>query len=243
MAEAKRFPAHREWRGVRDTACDFVAWARLWGLLLAAVGKAPRSACRMALRYRWAAAYLHAHGYADSSTRGQRGAALRESHRRLYEQLRDAAEQFALLTGRGGRSRPIVLYDGENAARIVAEFPTLAGVPYQLLPVRLAGELDPDLRAFYLDAAERFGIPASVSAELSAVCGAIITDALPRAGACLVTESAALSPYLARRFPALSVFHLDAAAGEEEARRCARFIEETTGAKRSRETRPEQTGE
>lgn len=244
----------REWRGVGDTAYDFYEWCRMWGMFLGTFSKDLVPSLNATLYYRWMISYFCAHSFMDKNTLGQRGSALRMSHLLIYDIFRYVAENLVFLAKcdeKNGNAtelnKKVVLFDEMTMGQIMAGFPDLLGIPYQLLPVFLVSEVDQLTCVPYIDAVESFGLPSDTCPVPSSECGAIVTDALPHMGACFISSSmpcdgsTMASSYMARRFPNLPVFHLtfpvryeyeetveDAA---EDIKHCIKFIEETTGAK------------
>ncbi len=244
----------REWRGIGDTAYDFYEWLRMWGMLLGKFSKDLVPAVNSALHYRWVISYFCCHSFMDKNTLGQRGTALRMSHELIYDIFRYVAENLVYLAkcdSRNGNSaelnKKVVLFDEMTMGQIMAGFPDLLGIPYQLLPVFLVSEIDQLTCVPYIDAVESFGLPADACPVPSSECGALVLDALPHMGKCFISSSmpcdgsVMASSYMSRRFPNLPVFHLafpvryeyeetvpDAA---EDIKACIRFIEEQTGAK------------
>ena len=244
----------REWRGVGDTAYDFYEWLRMWGMLLATFSKDLVPALNSALYYRWVISYFCCHSFMDKNTLGQRGSALRMSHALIYDIFRYVAENMVFLAkcdrrngNCEGLNKKVVLFDEMTMGQIMAGFPDLLGIPYQLLPVFLVSEIDQLTCVPYIDAVESFGLPADTCPVPSSECGALVLDALPHMGTCFISSSmpcdgsVMASSYMSRRFPDLPVFHLtfpvryeyeetvsDAA---EDVKACIRFIEEQTGAK------------
>ena len=244
----------REWRGVKDTAYDYKEWLRMWGMLLATFSKDLIPALNTTFWYRWMISYMCCVGFMDKNIMGQRGSALQMSHLMIYDIFRYVAENLVLLAKgdkKNGNSaelnKKIVLFDEMTMGQIMAGFPDLIGIPYQLMPVFLVSEIDQLTCVPYIDAVESFGLPADTCPVPSSECGALVIDALPHLGSCFISSSmpcdgsTMASSYMSRRFPDLPVFHLtfpvryeyeetveDAA---EDIKACIRFVEETTGAK------------
>ena len=165
--------------------------------------------------------YFCAHSFMDKNTMGQRGTALRMSHLLIYDIFRYVAENLVFLAkcdAKNGNSvelnKKVVLFDEMTMGQIMAGFPDLLGIPYQLLPVFLVSEVDQLTCVPYIDAIESFGLPSDTCPVPSSECGAIVTDALPHMGACFISSSmpcdgsTMASSYMARRYPDLPVFHL-----------------------------------
>ena len=244
----------REWRGVKDTAYDFYRWAKTWGMLLMTFSHDLVPALNATLYYRWMVSYFCCHGFLDKNVMGMRGSNLRMSHNLLYDVFRYVAENLVFLAKcdkKNGNSealnQKVVLIDEMTMGQIMAGFPDLLGIPYQLLPVFLVSEIDQLTCVPYIDAVESYGLPADTCPVPSSECGAIVIDALPHMGSCFISSSmpcdgsTMASSYMARRFPDLPVFHLcfpvrymdeeTVQMGAEDIRACIKFIEEQTGAK------------
>ena len=244
----------REWRGVADTAYDFYEWLRMWGMLLGTFSKDLIPALNSVLHYRWMMSYLCCVGFMDKNTMGQRGSALKMSHLMIFDIFRYVAENLVLQAkgdAKNGNSaelnRKVVLFDEMTMGQLMAGFPDLIGIPYQLFAVFLVSEIDQLTCVPYLDAVESFGLPADCCPVPSSECGALVLDALPHMGKCFISSSmpcdgsTMASSYMARRFPDLPVFHLcfpvryedeeTVQCAAEDIKACIKFIEEQTGAK------------
>ena len=244
----------REWRGLKDTAYDYKEWLRMWGMLLGTFSKDLIPALNTTFWYRWMISYMCCVGFMDKNTMGLRGSNLQMSHLMIYDIFRYVAENLVLLA-KGDRkngnseelNKKIVLFDEMTMGQIMAGFPDLIGIPYQLMPVFLVSEIDQLTCVPYIDAVESFGLPADTCPVPSSECGALVIDALPHLGSCFISSSmpcdgsVMASSYMSRRFPDLPVFHLtfpvryeyeetveDAA---EDVKACIRFVEKQTGAK------------
>ena len=244
----------REWRGVADTAYDFYEWLRMWGMLLGTFSKDLIPALNSVLHYRWMMSYLCCVGFMDKNTMGQRGSALKMSHLMIFDIFRYVAENLVLQAkgdAKNGNSvelnRKVVLFDEMTMGQLMAGFPDLIGIPYQLFAVFLVSEIDQLTCVPYIDAVESFGLPADCCPVPSSECGALVLDALPHMGKCFISSSmpcdgsTMASSYMARRFPDLPVFHLcfpvryedeeTVQCAAEDIKACIKFIEEQTGAK------------
>ena len=244
----------REWRGLKDTGVDFYEWLRMWGMLLATFSKDLVPALGGAVHYRWMISYFCCHSFMDKNTLGLRGKALVMHHELIYCIFRYVAENLVLLM-KGDRkvgnseelSKKVVLIDEMTMAQLMAGFPDLVGIPYQLMPVFLLSEIDQLACMPYIDAVESYGLPADTCPVPTSECGACVVDALPHLGSCFISSSmpcdgsVMASAYTARRFRDLPTFHLTFPVRYEdesimktavtEVQNCIRFIEEQTGAK------------
>ena len=244
----------REWRGVKSTAIDFYEWARLWGMMLTTFGKDLVPAMNAVFHYRWMISYFNAHAFADKLTLGLRGKALTMHHELIFAIFRFVAENLVMLSkgdekngNSTGLSREVVLLDEMTMGQIMAGFPDLLGIPYQLLPVFLISEVDQLVCEPYIDAVEAYGLPSDTCPVPTSECGAVVLDALPHLGSCFISSSmpcdgsVMASEYTSRRFKDLPTFHLsfpvryeDESVMEQavtEVKNCIKFIEDQTGAK------------
>ena len=244
----------REWKGVESTLIDFTGWLKIWGMLLGTFSKDLIPALNTTFWYRWMISYMCCVGFMDKNTMGQRGNALKMSHLMTHDIFRYVAENLVFLAKcdeKNGNSqelnKKVVLFDEMTMGQIMAGFPDLLGIPYQLMPVFLVSEIDQLTCVPYIDAVESFGLPADCCPVPSSECGALVIDALPHMGKCFISSSmpcdgsTMASSYMSRRFPNLPVFHLcfpvryedeeTVQMGAEDIRACIRFIEEQTGAK------------
>ncbi len=243
----------REWRGVKDTAVDFYYWLDTWKMFLLTFGKDLIPSLNGVLNYRWMISYFCAHSFMDKNCMGLRGEALRMHHIMIYQIYRYVAENIVFLNKadkHGGNSeelsRKIVLLDEMTMAQLMAGFPDLLGIPYQLMPVFLLSEIDQLACIPYLDAVESYGLPADACPVPASECGAAVIDALPICGKCFISSSmpcdgsVMASSFQDRRFK-MPTFHLTfpvryddeetLECGVEEIKHCIKFIEEQTGAK------------
>ncbi len=244
----------REWKGAKDTAYDFKEWLRMWGMLLTTFSKDLIPALNTTFWYRWMISYMCCVGFMDKNTMGQKGNALKMSHLMIYDIFRYVAENLVFLAKgdeKNGNStelsKKVVLFDEMTMGQIMAGFPDLLGIPYQLMPVFLVSEIDQLTCVPYIDAVESFGLPADTCPVPSSECGALVIDALPHLGSCFISSSmpcdgsVMASEYMSRRFPNLPVFHLtfpvryeyDETTSDavEDIKACIKFVEEQTGAK------------
>ena len=247
-------PVRREWRGAADTAYDFYRWGKMWLMLLMTFSRDLVPALNSTFHYRWMISYMCCVGFMDKNTSGQKGSALKMSHLMTYDIFRYVAENLVFLAKgdkKNGNSselnKKVVLFDEMTMGQIMAGFPDLLGIPYQLMPVFLVSEIDQLTCVPYIDAVESFGLPADTCPVPSSECGALVVDALPHMGSCFISSSmpcdgsTMASEYMSRRFPDLPVYHLTFPVRyeDEETTRyavddikgCIKFVEEVTGAK------------
>jgi hypothetical protein len=192
----KMATVRREWRGLKDTGVDFYEWCRMWGMLLATFSKDLIPALGGAVHYRWMISYFCCHSFMDKNTLGLRGKALKMHHELIYAIFRYVAENLVLLMKGDEKvgnsvdlSKKVVLLDEMTMAQIMAGFPDLVGIPYQLMPVFLLSEIDQLACEPYIDAVESYGLPSDTCPVPTSECGACVVDALPHLGACFISSS------------------------------------------------------
>ncbi|MGI5977039.1 MAG: 2-hydroxyacyl-CoA dehydratase family protein [Candidatus Limivicinus sp.] len=244
----------REWRGIKDTAYDFYGWLRIWVMLLASFSHDLIPALNSMFYYRWMVSYFCCHSFLDKNILGLRGSNLRMAHELTYAIYRFVAENLVFLAKcdrKNGNSlelnKKVVLLDEMTMGQIMAGFPDLLGIPYQLLPVFLVSEIDQLTCIPYIDAVESYGLPSDTCPVPTSECGAVVIDALPHMGSCFISSSmpcdgsTMASSYMGRRFKNLPTFHLcfpvryydeeTVQMGADDIKACIKFIEEQTGAK------------
>lgn len=244
----------REWRGIKDTTVDFLGWARIWGMLLKTFGQDLIPAMNGVFHYRWMMSYFCCHSFMDKCLLGMRGTQLKMHQELTYAIFRYVAENLVFLMKADERngnsvdlSKRIVLFDEMTMGQLMAGFPTLLGIPYQLLPVFLVSEVDQLICIPYIDAVESYGLPSDTCPVPTSEAGVCVLDQLPHMGACFISSSmpcdgsVMASMYTSRRFKELPTFHLtfpvryedetvlDSAV--QEVKECIKFIEKHTGAK------------
>ena len=165
-------------------------------MLLMSFSKDLIPAMNQTLYYRWMVSYFCCHSFMDKNILGLRGSNLRMSHELTYCIYRYVAENLVILAKgdrRNGNSEELnsklVLIDEMTMAQIMAGFPTLYGIPHQLLPVFLVSEIDQLTCIPYIDAVESFGLPADTCPVPTSECGALVIDALPHLGSCYISSS------------------------------------------------------
>ena len=142
--------------------------------------------------------------------------------------------------------KKMMLFDEMTMSQMMAGFPNLEGVPYQLMPVFLVSEIDQLVCIPYIDAVESFGLPSDTCPVPTSECGAAIIDALPHCGLGFISTSTPCdgsdmaTSYQDRRFKmptyplTLPVRYDDedtVECGAEDMRRCIEWVEELTGEK------------
>lgn len=243
----------REWRGVESTARDFAGWLKIWGVMMGMVMQDPISIAEGLFEYRWFSSYLSLPAFADRNNLGLRGPHVTMAHELFLPVFRYGANTIATLLKadeRLGNNQKIrskmMLFDEMTMSQMMAGFPNLEGIPYQLMPVFLVSEIDQLICIPYIDAVESFGLPSDTCPVPTSECGAAIIDALPHCGLGFISTSTPCdgsdmaTSYQDRRFKlptyplTLPVRYDDedtVDCGAEDMRRCIEWVEELTGEK------------
>ncbi|MCI9075504.1 MAG: 2-hydroxyacyl-CoA dehydratase [Dorea sp.] len=243
----------REWRGVEGTARDFAGWLKIWGVMMGMVMQDPVSIAEGLFEYRWFSSYLALPAFADRNNLGLRGPHVTMANELFLPVFRYGANTIATLLKADERlgnnqkiRKKMMLFDEMTMSQMMAGFPNLEGVPYQLMPVFLVSEIDQLVCIPYIDAVESFGLPSDTCPVPTSECGAAIIDALPHCGLGFISTSTPCdgsdmaTSYQDRRFKmptyplTLPVRYDDedtVECGAEDMRRCIEWVEELTGEK------------
>ncbi len=241
----------REWRGIESTARDFVGWLKTWGVMAGMVMQDPVSIAEGLFEYRWLSSYLALPAFADRNNLGLRGPHVTIANELFLPMFRYGADTIATLLKadeRLGNNQKIreklLLFDEMTMSQMMAGFPGLEGIPYQLMPVFMVSEIDQLVCIPYIDAVESFGLPSDTCPVPTSECGAAIMDALPHCGLGFISTSTPCdgsdmaSSYQDRRFKlptyplTLPVRYDDedtVDCGAEDMKRCIKWVEELTG--------------
>lgn len=241
----------REWKGLEGTARDFVGWLKIWGVMMEMVMKDPVSIAEGLFEYRWMSSYLALPAFADRNNLGLRGPHVTMANELLLPMFRYGADTIAILLQADERlgcnpkiREKLLLFDEMTMSQMMAGFPGLIGIPYQLMPVFMVSEIDQLVCIPYIDAVESFGLPSDTCPVPTSECGAAIIDALPHCGLGFISTSTPCdgsdmaTSYQDRRFKmptyplTLPVRYDDedtVDCGAEDMKRCIRWVEELTG--------------
>ena len=243
----------REWRGIKSTFIDYINWLKLWGVLIAFTMRAPIPIARAFFKYRWLASYLSVPAFVDRNSMGLRGGHLTICHINFRAIISQGTIYIANLIkadktlGKNKRlSRKMVLFDEMTMSQIMAGFPDLIGVPYQLMPVFLVSEIDQLSCIPYIDAIESFGLPSDTCPVPTSEAGAAILGAYPPCGSCFISstmpcDGSVMASAFQERGLDIPVFPLSFPVryrdeetlqyAVEDVKKCIEFIEKNTGAK------------
>lgn len=243
----------REWKGLEGTARDFIGWCKIWGVMLDMVMKDPPTIGLGLFEYRWFSSYLAIPAFIDRNTLGLRGPHVTMAYELFVPVIRNGAFNIytLLMADRrlGGNDKinnKLLLFDEMTMNQMMAGFPGLIGVPYQLMPVFLVSEIDQLICVPYIDAVEGYGLPADTCPVPTSECGAAVMDALPHCGLGFISTSTPCdgsdmaTSYQDRRFK-LPTFPLTlpvryddedtVECGAEDMKHCIKWVEELTGQK------------
>lgn len=241
----------REWKGVEGTARDFAGWLKTWGVMMGMVMKDPLSIAEGLFEYRWLSSYLALPAFADRNNLGLRGPHVTIANELFLPMFRYGADTIATLLRADERlgnnqkiRKKLLLFDEMTMSQMMAGFPGLEGIPYQLMPVFMVSEIDQLVCIPYIDAVESFGLPSDTCPVPTSECGAAIMDALPHCGLGFISTSTPCdgsdmaTSYQDRRFKlptyplTLPVRYDDedtVDCGAEDMKRCIKWVEELTG--------------
>ena len=241
----------REWKGIESTARDFAGWLKTWGVMMGMVMKDPVSLAEGLFEYRWLSSYLALPAFADRNNLGLRGPHVTIANELFLPMFRYGADTIATLLMADERlgnnekiRKKLLLFDEMTMSQMMAGFPNLEGIPYQLMPVFMVSEIDQLVCIPYIDAVESFGLPSDTCPVPTSECGAAIMDALPHCGLGFISTatpcdgSDMATSYQDRRFKlptyplTLPVRYDDedtVDCGAEDMKRCIQWVEELTG--------------
>lgn len=241
----------REWKGLEGTARDFVGWLKLWGTMGGMVMADPPSVAEALFEYRWFSSYLSLPAFVDRNNLGLRGPHVTIAHDMLRAVCRYGANNIATLLRADRKlgdnqklSNNMMLFDEMTMCQMMAGFPKLVGLPYQLMPMFIVSEIDQLVCIPYIDAVESYGLPADTCPVPTSESGAAILDAYPHCGIGFISTSTPCdgsvmaTSYQDRRFQmptyplTLPVRYDDEDTveyGKEDMEHCIKWVEEMTG--------------
>lgn len=186
---------HREWRGLKDTAYDYLQWWINLGLLAGFIAKSPVRIVKGLLQYRWMGSYLAALDLVDRETEGLRGPALQTAHIQLHAIVSGVTGIIADMMkadrrfGDNDLADKKVYLEQTMCVEIAAGFPGVQGVLMEMLQGALGSYLDQQLCPYYLDLMEQHGLPADSCRVSSNAVGVALADDYVNLGACLIMNN------------------------------------------------------
>ncbi|MEG1808941.1 MAG: 2-hydroxyacyl-CoA dehydratase family protein [Oscillospiraceae bacterium] len=190
---------HREWRGFKDTIYDYFRWLKLLGLLGGKLFPVLPQMAKALFRYRWIVSYLTTPAFVDRHTIGLRDYDLRYTHEQFYALLQNSVAMVKDILERDENLNPkskkaaalrekTIIFDEMMPIQVMAGFPTLKGIPLQMIPIFEAGEVDQQANMYYIDAIEHFGLAPDVCPLPAAECGCAVVDDYPKIGKLYVSS-------------------------------------------------------
>lgn len=243
---------YREWRGVRDTMVDYVAWLKNLASMARMVASAPIPCLKGFWEYRWMGSYLGTFMFIDRLFEGYRGYELKIAHLNMHAIVHSLTRKIALILsndrrlGGGPLTDVMVPMDEVLPPLFMTGFKELVAIPLQLLPEFIVCDIDQHNNPYYIDVAESFGLPADVCSRCAAETGVAMDDAFPLIGKAMVSTnmpcnaSEATSMFQRRRigmpdFPAtLAMMHNEPGGNKfstQVLKDCIAFIEKEYGVK------------
>ena len=188
--------ARREWKGLKSVGYDFVGWLKIWGGMLNMVMKDPVSIMLAVFEYHWFASYLATPAVVDRSVFGRRGKLLQADFD-MWVAITHWAEDLianlimadAKIGGNQKINKRIIMFDEMTMAQMMAGFPNLLGIPYQMIPVFMVSEMDQLTLIPYIDAIESYGLPSDTCPLPTAECGCAVKDEYPMCGQGFIASS------------------------------------------------------
>lgn len=205
-------PRYREWRGVRDTFQDYVAWLRNVGYMGAMAARSPVHVVKGIWEYRWMGSFLGSFQFVDRIFEGYRGRELDIANIHGNAIVRILTLRIGLILandrrlGGGPMSDYIIGLDETVPPLFTAGFPTLNAEPMQTMPEFVVCDVDQNLDPYYIDVAESYGLAPDVCSRCSAETGVALDDAFPVFGKLVLSTnqpcnaSEATSMFQRRRF-------------------------------------------
>ncbi len=189
---------HREWRGLKDTACDFAQWCRLWGMLIAWLFKHPIQNVKALFRYRWMFTYLTTPSFFDRICAGQRGAGLKAARLNLNCLAASVTELLTTIFSADLNLHPgskkaeelgkkIILLDELIPTLLCKGFPENDVILYQMIPMYLPSLINQHSPVHYIEQSELYGLPADVCPLPAYESGLAIEDDYPKIGCCMLS--------------------------------------------------------
>ena len=186
--------ARREWKGLKSVGYDFVGWLKIWGGMLNMVMKDPMSIMLAVFEYHWFASYLATPAVVDRSVFGRRGKLLQADFD-MWVAITHWAEDLianlimadAKIGGNQKINKRIIMFDEMTMAQMMAGFPNLLGIPYQMIPVFMVSEMDQLTLIPYIDAIESYGLPSDTCPLPTAECA--VKDEYPMCGQGFIASS------------------------------------------------------
>lgn len=86
-------------------------------------------------------------------------------------------------------NKRIIMFDEMTMAQMMAGFPNLLGIPYQMIPVFMVSEMDQLTLIPYIDAIESYGLPSDTCPLPTAECGCAVKDEYPMCGQGFIASS------------------------------------------------------
>ncbi len=185
----------REWRGVKDTMVDYVAWLNNLLAMAKMVASAPIPCLKGFWEYRWMGSYLGTFMFIDRLFEGYRGYELKIAHLNMHAIVQSLTGKIALVLandkrlGGGPLSDVMVPMDEVLPPLFMKGFKDLIPIPLQTLPEFIICDVDQHIEPYYIDVAESYGLPADVCSRCAAETGVAIDDAFPIIGKAFVTTN------------------------------------------------------
>lgn len=200
LKEGTAIYKHREWRGFKDTAYDYLQWCKLWGILINWLFSHLIQNIKAVFRYRWMFSYLTVPSFFDRITFGLRGAGLRAARNNLNYLAENVTETLTTIFSADMHLHPgsekakelnkkIICVDELLPALIGKGFPECSTILFQQYPMYLPSLINQHSPVHYIGQSELHGLPADVCPLPSFEAGLAIEDDFPKIGCCMLTSN------------------------------------------------------
>ena len=185
----------REWRGLANTAYDYVQWVKNLGYLVRFFASDPVRIVKGLLEYRWMGSYLSALHLVDKCVEGLSGPALVVAHEYMHSIMHGAIDLIPeLLKGdrRLGENTYCdhqVFTEQAMPTEIVSGFRNLTSIPLETFQGILGTYVDQTLAPHYLDLMEKYGLPSDSCRLSSSGAGVAIADDFALSGKCIIVNN------------------------------------------------------
>ena len=186
---------YREWRGVKDTFTDYVAWLNNLCSMAMMVASAPVPCLKGFWEYRWMGSYLGTFMFIDRLFEGYRGDNLKIAHMNMHAIVKSLTKKIAYILandqrlGGGPDTEKIIPHDEIIPPLFLRGFKELTPIPLQTLPEFIICDIDQHIEPYYIDVAESFGLPGDVCSRCAAETGIAFDDAFPILGKIMLSSN------------------------------------------------------
>ncbi len=187
--------AHREWKGVKDSACAFGWWLATWGKMAAFVMNDPIRMARAFWSYRWLSSYLLTPHMIDEWTLGDRGYGLRGDLNAINAMVSDSIDSMWTAfradrhLGETKYTEKTIAFDYTLPKHIINGFPGYYAVNINTQFAFMLPILMKQMGAWYVDQAVSCGIPQDLCTLPLVEVGVAVEGEYPDIGNCWLSTN------------------------------------------------------